>query len=446
MFRPRLTSQSILVIGAAAMTAFGCARDIEIEPAPDPSAVVIAQFDPTNAIPVLQLVPSPTALAQKPDGTIDQAAVEPEECEYPTAAQCLAFVAGWPTTALPTYYFTGTANAEGKLLDETTITDGIKLYESTPGGLSEVAYQPVISAIPAPPAACQQGGNGSDPMRTYTAAEVPQGIQVVLRAALKTGTDYFVVVKSTVDGGLRDANGKVVEASRLYSLLNVKPEFEPIAADGTIKDGLLRSNVAGTVLVQRFNGKTFEELDDAQKAQYKQYYEASALRLRGLYSFFNQVATGLETARVITDRKETILINAWKTGSPTPPPETVIEFDPLAQKVPFPNVQLLTQPDPNDGTKLKVALPPSANDSPTAAALKAGLNTLDGFSTTAPMVLTASNDLDVASLAGKIVMYAVNDQGMPVGDAVPLTVGTATKTASTPFTITIRPTRPLAEN
>lgn len=444
MFRPRLTSQSILVVGAAALTAFGCARDIEIEPAPDPTAVVVAQFDPTNAIPVLQLVPSPTALAQKPDGTIDQDAVAPEDCEYPTAAQCLAFVTGWPTTALPTYYFTGTANGEGKLLDETTIADGIKLYEQTPGGLSEVAYQPVISAIPAPPAACQQGGNGSDPPRTYTAAEVPQGIQVVLRAALKPDTSYFVVIKSSVDGGLRDINGKVVEPSRLYALLNVKPEFEPIAADGTIKDGLLRSNVSGTVLAQRFGGRSLAELTTDEKAQYDQFYQASAVRLRGLYSFFNAVGGALETARVITDRKEAILMNTWRTGAA---PATTIEFDPLAQKVPFPNVQLLTQPDPTDATKLKVALPPSATDSPTAAALKAGLNTLDGFSTTAPMVITASDNLDVASLTGKIVMYPVNDQGAPdSASPVPLTIGTSTKTATSPFTITIRPTRPLAEN
>lgn len=443
MFRPRLT-QSILVVGTAAVAAVGCARDIEIEPAPNPAEVVIAQFDPTNAVPVLQLVPSPTALAQKPDGTIDQDAIAPEECEYPTAAQCLAFVTGWPTTALPTYYFTGTANADGKLLDESTITAGIKLYEAGATGLSPVAYEPVISAIPAPNAACQQGGNGSDPPRTYTAEEVPQGIQVVLRAALKPDTNYFVVVTSNAEGGLRDINGKVVEPSRLYSLLNVKSDFEPVAADGTVKDALLRSNVSGTILAQRFGGRSIAELTTDEKAQFDQYYQASAQRLRGLYTFFNTVASTLESAQVVTDRKETVFVNTWKTGGA---PATTFEFDPLAQKVPFPNVQLLTQPDPSDATKLKVALPPSATDSPTAAALKAGLNTLDGFSTTAPMVITASNNLNVASLAGKIVMYPVNAEGVPDSAApVALTVTTATKTATSPFTITIRPTRPLAEN
>lgn len=103
MFRRGLI-HPCLILG---ISAFGCAKDLELDPnppSPDNLGAVVAQFDPSNPVAVLQIVPSPTALAQNPDGSINQAAVAPEPCELPTQAQCLQFVEGWPITTPITLY------------------------------------------------------------------------------------------------------------------------------------------------------------------------------------------------------------------------------------------------------------------------------------------------------------------------------------------------------
>ncbi|MCA9555398.1 MAG: hypothetical protein KC933_35540, partial [Myxococcales bacterium] len=128
LLRRRLT-HTTLALGASALALAGCAKDLELKDPVDLTTVVRAQFDPTNPIPVLQLVPSPTLLAQDPENgykfTVDEAtgktSVAPEDCELPTSAQCLAFVDSWPTTTPITLFFSGA-------LDETTVKDGVKLW------------------------------------------------------------------------------------------------------------------------------------------------------------------------------------------------------------------------------------------------------------------------------------------------------------------------------
>ncbi len=112
MLRLRLAHSS-LMLGLALGTTVGCARDVQIDPPVDPSGVTIAQFDPTNPVPVLQLVPTPTALAQNPDGTLNQDQIRPEPCELPTRAQCLAFVDRWPVTTPITLFFSGALARKG---------------------------------------------------------------------------------------------------------------------------------------------------------------------------------------------------------------------------------------------------------------------------------------------------------------------------------------------
>ena len=66
----QLRGIATLLIGATAF-AIGCAKEIPFTEPVARDSVVVAQFDPTNPIPVLQLVPAPTSLAQNIDGTLN---------------------------------------------------------------------------------------------------------------------------------------------------------------------------------------------------------------------------------------------------------------------------------------------------------------------------------------------------------------------------------------
>ncbi|MBL0216003.1 MAG: hypothetical protein IPQ07_19250 [Myxococcales bacterium] len=79
----------------------------------------------------------------------------------------------------------------------------------------------------------------------------------------------------------------------------------------------------------------------------------------------------------------------------------IVEFDPSAKILPFPNNLVL---DPATG---KVNLPEQCNESATTAAIRTkALNTLDGFGTfELPMQVTFTEAVDEASLVGKVVLY-----------------------------------------
>jgi pimeloyl-ACP methyl ester carboxylesterase len=453
MLRRRLISSCLVATGIAGL---GCARELELDPNPiDPNnlGVVVAQFDPTNRVPVLRLVPSPTAIAQNPDGTINYDRVKPEPCELPDTAQCLQFVDGWPITTPITVYFSGD-------VDGTTIRSGIKLFEASATGLAPVEFDPICpssatgqcadpsrpyEARPLPPAACQMDGgslrytlDGSDP----TLPRVPPGIQVVLRprTPLKPRTNYLLMLESTDAAGLKASDGTRIDPSGLFSLLNV--DVEPVDASGNITGAILRSQAQGTLLRNEFNGKAATALDDSERALFQQRLNETGLQLRGLYTLFKGVGDTLMAAGQLAKREDAVYLNTWTTGGDP----TVAEFDPANDKFPFPNVPLMTTSSPaHTLMNLQVYLPPDPADSPTAAALKLGLNTLDGFSNTAPTAITFSKNIDADTLAGNILFVEVDDQDAIQGE-VPISV---TYTASSAFgaaSIAIRPLAPLKQD
>lgn len=445
----------IPTLALAVAGATGCARELDLDPTVDPNdlGVVVAQFDPTNPVGVLQLVPSPTALAQNPDGTLNQEAVAPEPCELPTEAQCLQFVDGWPLTTPVTLYFSGP-------IDGSTIESGIKVYEVAPAGgdvqLTEVPVVPICPGQPdgmcpdqsrpyiqrpRPRPECMTDENGNT---RYTEAEIPPGIQVTLAPTrpLMPGTQYLVKVVSSESGGLRDEDGQLIEPSALFSLLNVPPEAEPITEDGKIQSALLRSQVVGTILARDFDNQPLAELDDSQRAQFDMTLEATGLQLRGLYELFDGVGSLLMSKGELGDRREAVFLNSWTTGSDP----TVLEFDPANDKFPFPNVPLMTVPTSTGSlTELMVNLPEDPEDTPTSAALKRGLNTLDGFSNTAPIAMTFSKNIDPATLQGNVLMYALNDQNAIQGE-VPVIATFTASTSEAPPTLTVRPAVPLDQD
>lgn len=425
-----------LIVGiAGCVWALGCEREIPQDPPLNPNGAVIAQFDPANPIPVLNIVPAPTALAEKAGGGLN---VSVDECERPSTKECLGLVAGWPITTPITLFFSGP-------IKESSIAGGILLLEVGATGATPVPFTAEISDRPPPAEAC-----GVDP------SLVPPGIQVVLTPdePLKYSTQYIVLAKSAAGTGLQDADGKPVEPAALFSLLNVPSTSAPLVkgADGkvTIVSALLRSNVESAVLKAAFPGKNHEDLTTAEHEAFEGLVESKAAALLPLYaSFFDPLITTLVTAGVTT-RPEIVIVNTWHTG-PAPaassdPTLGELDFDPAKQKFPFPNTQLLTATTGPNLNDLQVAIPVVPSDTPTGAALKGGLNTLDGFSTTAPITLTASHNVDPVTLSRSVVMYRVNDQGMVQTGTVAIVVVTATVPAGSSAPILIYPRGPLAEN
>lgn len=436
----KLRGMAPLIAGAASSLVFaGCARELTLEEPARPDEVVVAQFDPTNPIPVLQIVPSPTALAENPEGGLN---VVPQPCEGPSPKTCLGLFDAWPVTTPITLYFSGE-------LDVDTVKSSIKLVKSPALG-TPIDYDFEISDRPPPPDECFAGGNGSMPERGFTAAQVVPGVQLVITPSqpLDPGSLYIIYVENT----LMSADGKPVEPSNLFALMNVPEEAAPIqVVDGQpqITSALLRSNVQSLVLAGLFPGRTLDQLSEDERDQLDAAVSARAAPLQRLYGFFNMIITPLE-ATGASSRDKLVLVNAWHTSDAPADPAVTVGFDPARQIVPFPNVQLLTT---TTAMGLRVNLPinpcgatPTPGcDSPTSAALKGGLNTLNGFSTTASISVSFTGEIDPSSLAGNVAMFEVNDQGAIVGNEIPVNLGTIVEENGT-TTLTIRPVNPLDQN
>ena len=424
MLRPSLLVWSRLVVANAILLS-GCLEDLGLEPPPpqpgEDGAPVEAQFDPTNPIPVLQRIPTPTVFAQNPDGTLNQAAVQPEACELPTSAQCLAFVDGWPTTTPITLFFSGQ-------VDLATLAEGIELYEvGATGAFTRVPIDTanaVQSERPAPgpdlSAAPMADPNACSTEFGYS-SEVLIGYDLNLRPAepLKLATQYILLVKSDSQGGLRDTDGRPIQPSALFYLLN--DDEVPVQEDGEITSALLRSQVQGTLLATAFGGKLLEELTPAERMSLDEQTRVLGADLRLLYVGFEGIVQASSANGVVNDRTELVFANAWTTGGP-PRPTPVFDPNPMAPQVPFPNSELLITTTADGDRRLNI---PDSPTSPIPSEALVGLNKLDGFSLRTPavgplpetgpvMLFSTEAPVDVATLADSVVMYPLDDQGLPL--------------------------------
>lgn len=497
----------LMVLGLGAITALsGCPTELDLSDPIDLDKTVVAQFDPTNPIPVLQLVPSPTGLAQYVDAEGKPLAglrVRAQQCQLGTTTQCLAYATGWPLNLPITLYFSN-------MIDMNTVAAGVKVIAQKGLAATPVTFTATISERPAPDPRCTEAGkNGArpaDPMLTELAAvrqaygltrddvkldcmpegsigtfpetygpdDIPKGYQLLLfpDGGFDPDTGYLLLVESYDDEdgtphGLRAADGSKVEPSSLFASLNVPPEMAPLEADGKVTNPLVRSNLQNGVIsnycgVSVVNGNAvpsviYSDLSKDDKAMVDALTQfracggdpSCAAGLSGLYGYFNRVI-GPAVDFGLTTRDKLVFANAWSTevyGS--------IEFDPANGLFPFPNNQLMTSTTGPGLNDVKVNLPivpcdgnglPAGCDAPSAAALKGGLNTLNGFSTTAPIIVTVTKDVDADSLEGNVVMYPLNEQGMLDGAAVELTVEALARTDVAKPTIRLTPTLPLQQN
>ena len=453
MLRRRLIHWSRLM--AAPFFVFtGCVSDLDLQPPPplpgEPGSVVEAQFDPTNPIPVLTRIPTPTVFAQNADGTLNQSAVAPADCERPTTSQCLAFVEGWPTSTPITLFFSDQ-------IDLNSVGDGIELYEVSSAGvmtrvpLNTGATVQIPRPAPGPdlmadpsrnPNACADEFRYTDAaLIGYDVIVFPETDEIPSTPTpdLKLSTQYIVLVKSDTQGGLRDTTGNPIQPSGLFFLLN--DDTQPVQEDGTITSGLLRGQVQGSVLAAAFGGRLAEDLSAEELAVLDQQVTALGLDLFPLYTAFETIVNVSRQNMVLTDRRQLAYANTWTTGGP---PRPTVVFDPENSRIPFPNSELLLS-NQNAFGDFRVALPESG---PIPAQLARGLNKLDGFSIRTPgirvpgvistpdtgPVIQFETDVpvDQATLADAIVMFKLDDQGAPDGSIQLIVTSTGTDVSIMP--------------
>ena len=304
MLRHRLTQLGLITFTG---TILGCPRGLELDPdpiSPDDLGVVIAQFDPSNPIPVLRLVPTPTGIVQNPvDGTFVQDMesgrflTDPDPCEGPGLAQCLAFAEAWPANTPITLLFSGQVSPA-------SVHDGVTVYEVTQNGLEAIRVCTTpqwqggdcvhrtdpFPAQPQLPEACVQQ-YGDRP--TYAP---PNGIEVVVypERPLRPGARYVLKAESYVEGtvqGVQDETGNAVEPAALFSLLN--SDVPPVDSEGNVTSALIRSQIQGLVILEDddLRGKPLADLTAEERAKVDAAVKERGKSVGDLYRFFQGIAS-----------------------------------------------------------------------------------------------------------------------------------------------------------
>lgn len=452
------------MVGAAA-----CAEDLgERKPSPNPNEEVVAQFDPTNPIPVLTLVPTPTALVQDPaTGDLDLEATAPETCEIlegPSTASCLPFAGsgGWPVNVPPTLLFSGP-------VVESSLTEGltfVKLEFDATGqfmGTTAVPFVAVQRPRPAPPTACQEEFG-------YATSDIPPGVELILQpvdpgtgmpTVLDPGSTYVVVSDRDLVGAplAMGSESRPIVPSSLFFLLvqnGSRVEMGPTGAQivqdppSVVQVEPGRFELAGPLLAQ-VEGGIRAANPDASEEEIEAAVNASAASLFGIRSLFLSAITPLLNTGDITDLDNLAFANVWSTQPAATPTERVV-FDPAVEPlpaVPTPMNPIFTveTTDPADGS------PDVRNAVPLDLPGIEGFNTLNGFSTVAPIAFGVSAELDPASLPGNVLMYRYDpttlqplnpDGSAPAAGTQPMMVPIVVENEGTDATI--RPVFPLDED
>jgi hypothetical protein len=320
----------IALLGA--LVVLGCAPSIEQKPS---SAHTIIEFDPAASPAV---VPLPNDLAINPATGKVNAPLTGTPANQEFTKDFLNTLDGFPvaTPAIATAsdpLDASSVSAATVLVNDLTVAAG--------GGNPQVAVTPVF-----------------DPSTNSIVVQPPNG-------AWTKGHDYEVVILGGPNG-VKDANGGTVYGSATFAL--ARSATPVVTCAGSTLDSSCRSN---TNLVP----------DDAQATQLEQLRQGYA-----------PLFTALEGAGITRDNVASLW--TFKIVS-----QAELTFDPLNSVIPFPN-DLATKPLSDGGVQLNLPYPASAllpDGGPDLtnpqAQLVFGLNTLNGFSTTAPIVTENSDSL-----------------------------------------------------
>ncbi|ADO68592.1 hypothetical protein [Stigmatella aurantiaca] len=355
--------KKLWLVGALSVGASACVPDIAQDPPPN---VALAQFDPSASPPV---VPSPNDLAfdeatQRVNAPINPL-TSPAEQEF--TRDYLNTLNGFPVSAV--------ATAKIADLDPSTINASTVRFIDLQAG-TPVATPPVTPSI-----------SYNEDTDTLSIAPPATGWP-------KRGR--YAVALIGGDNGLKGVGGKQVVGSATWSFINSDVPLVT-CEELTAPDCRSRTDIIPS-----------KETDPVKRLADQ---NASALRLEQLRRSYSDIIKAI----VGPNGKREDVVLMWTYRIMDMPEVT---FDPVGGVVPFPNDLLLKR----TGNTTQVQLPIPPNASPTQQQLFAGLNTLDGFSTSSAIVsengltqgiLEAGSTLDAANLATATGVYNLTGPTQP---------------------------------
>ncbi|AEI64149.1 hypothetical protein [Corallococcus macrosporus] len=365
--------RKVLFLGALALGASACAPDIAQDPPRSPEDSVVAEFDPTASPPV---VPSPNDLAIV-NGLVN-APINPQAsaAEQEFTRDYVNTLNGFPTTV--------TVTTRIRDLDPTTVNSNtVKLIDvyagtplakpATPKGIAYHEDTDLITILPPLPQGWPKGGR------------------------------YAVAILGG-ENGVKTTAGKPVIPSATWAFASSPQSLV------TCEDLTASNCQTATELIPSAETDPAARLADQT---------ASALQLEQLRRGYAPILN-LVSEQFSVKREDIVLL--WTFTIMDHPEAT---FDPGNSVIPFPNDLLRVPANGETPARLNLPVPPEAGP---AQALIAGLNTLDGWSTTAPIVSengAARGPIDTGALLDANTVrlkigFAPDDEGTPAEEKTTL--------------------------
>ncbi|MFP2910585.1 hypothetical protein ACLESD_37210 [Pyxidicoccus sp. 3LFB2] len=322
--------KKVLFLGAIALGAAACDPDIAKDAAPT-NPVVVAEFDPSGSPAV---VPSPNDLALNSATGLVNAPINPAApaAEQEFTRDYVNTLNGFPTSI--------SASTTVKDLDPRSVdTDSVKvidLYEGTP--LSRPVPRDVVIAY----------NEDTDRINVIAPSGWPKG-------------GRFAVVLIGGENGLKSTAGDKVIPSATWAFASSP---EPLV---TCQDLTAPNCRAATEIIPSTESDPALRIADQTR---------TALLLEQLRRGYAPILN-LAVEKFSVPREDILLL--WTFTVMNHPEAT---FDPANNIIPFPN-DLLRNPQTG---KLNLPVPAATPTNGLEVAITTGLNTLDGWSTTAPII------------------------------------------------------------
>lgn len=359
--------RKLWVVGAFALGSAACAPEVQ-PPEVNSADLVVAQFDPGAVPPV---VPTPNDLAINQKTGLVEAPIDPASppAQQEFTRDYLNTLDGFPTSAVAS-----TAIAD---VDPATLSaSNVLLVDLRPD-----LHLPTVTPL--------LGYDTSKGLLTVTPPT----------SGWPKGGRYAVAVIGGANG-VKGNGGKMLVASPAWALLRSPSPLVTCQAGAEPSPDTCR---AATPAIPSTKTDETERLRDQA---------ATALRLEALRAGYAPVLDLLEAKGV---KRDDVAI-LW-TFTVVSMPE--LTFDPAHSVIPFPNDLLLAHDA--TGTHVNLPIPPDAPAE--VKALYQGLNLLDGFSTTTPIVSENSDKsgaIDVGKLDASLLTASTRFLKVTATGAVPV--------------------------
>jgi dienelactone hydrolase len=383
-----LSGLSTLLIPLVVVMA-GCPEDIQVY---EPAAAVEAVFDPSAVPPA---VPTPTDLVKnRATGLLSGLPAAPEGTAQGYFDRFLQGLDGFPTSATAEVRFKGTIDAKTVSKDTVLVFD-ISTAADKPTLVENLVFETLVDET-----------------------KNTSMIRIGNHAGWKRGTNYAFFVMGG-SGGVKGTKGALLVRSAPFEIATAPHPLcawdkgqswsrttgacepaDPGTATGCCTynySALIESTVAKDVREQMV-GSSEEEVAMAIKAEVLDKATQFEQLRRGYTLLLPTVAAASKSP------DDVVVMWNFTTVS-----MTEVIYDPTGGVIPFPNNLLLDSALlANDPPEYKVKMPASACQTPTQQALCAGLNTLDGFTTTGSYFAPVSGKVDAASLEPGVAALALN--------------------------------------